>query len=274
MAANTLLVFPVLQRKIPISTRGEAVFPKINFKDLKDYTFSISDSTETLNEKLWGKIIEERINLYHLATQCKSKKDLYKLLRWPNKEDFTYEDYRYLDYEPLCATFTEKIIVGYQDVFERDLEAFGQVDFNVDLYAVVLLVGGEYFGHVYCWISPTNPDLAFCIGIRSRVDWIFYKNKYQNRDRTPISSLLFEGVRRFALFKGALYMVIYQPLQVIRSIAPRIGFEPLSEKRYPGRDIGQSIYTWGYLERPYEKALIRNTEEPITDDVGEFVLKE
>ncbi|SPN79495.1 Hypothetical protein ZAZAV_341 [Cedratvirus Zaza IHUMI] len=273
MAANTLLVFPVLQRRV---ARGELRFPKINFKDLKDYTFSLSDSTETLNEKLWGKIIEERINLYHLATQCKSKKDLYKLLRWPNKEDFTYEDYRYLDREPLCSTFMEKIVAGYQDIFERDLEAFEQDNFNVDLYAVVLLNRGEYFGHVYCWISPTNPELAFCIGIRSRVDWIFYKSKYAQSalSKVPISSLLFEGVRRFASIKGAGSMIIYQPLEVIRNIAPRVGFQPLPEDLYEPKDIGRSIFNYTFLIRPYEEALIRNTEEPVVEQIGEFVLKE
>jgi hypothetical protein len=276
MATTTLLVFPVTRRGNITFPRDQARFPKINFRQLVDYTFSLSDSTETLNNKLWGKVIEERINLFHLATQCKKQDnhEVYKLKRWPNKDDFTYEDYRYIDYQPLCSTFTEKIIVGYQDIFERDLEAFEQMDFTVDLYAVVLLIGGEYFGHVYTWISPTNPNLAFCIGIRSRVDWIFYKTKYQNRVRTPISSLLFEGVRRFASIKGARSMIIYQPLEVIRSIAPRLGFELLDEDRYEAEDIGESIYSHTYLTRPFEEALIRNTEEPITDDVGEFVLKE
>lgn len=277
MSQNTLLVFPIL-------SRGKRVrFPKINFKDLVDYRFSITDSKETLNLKLWGKVIEERINLFHLATQCKrGGQEVYKLLKWPNKEgftkfserDFTYEDYRYLENKPLCSTFTEKIIVGYQDIFDRDLEAFEKKDFTVDLYAIVLLVQGEYFGHVYSWISPTNPNLAFCIGIRSRVDWVFYKNKYPNRVGTPISSLLFEGVRRFASIGGATSMIIYQPLEVIRNIAPRLGFTLLAEDDYDPEDIGISIYDYTLLDRPFEEALVRDTEQPITEDVGEFVLKE
>ncbi|QIN54402.1 hypothetical protein [Cedratvirus kamchatka] len=269
MATSTLLVFPVLRRE-------KANFPKISFRQLKDHTFSLSDNVQTLNHKLWEKVIEERINLLHLNTQCRRGEDLYKILRWKDKDDYTYEDYRYIDYKPLCYTFIEKIAGGYQDVFERDLEAFEQDDFNVDLYAVVLLNRGEYFGHVYTWISPEDPNLAFFIGIRSRVDWIFYKSKYPNSPltKTPISSLLFEGVRRFASIKGAKSMIIYQPLQVIRNIAPRSGFEPLPEDLYDREDIGRSIFSHTYLARPFEDALVRSTEEPIVQEVGEFILKE
>ncbi|SPN79649.1 Hypothetical protein BRZCDTV_453 [Brazilian cedratvirus IHUMI] len=269
MSWATLLVFPVLPK-------GKVHFPKISFTQLKDYTFSLSDETQTLNDKLWNKVVEERINLLHLTTQCKTGDDVYKIRRWKNKEDYTYEDYRYIDYKPLCSTFTQKIIVGYQDIFDRDLEAFAQVNFNVDLYAVVLLKKGEYFGHVYTWISPEDPNLAFCIGIRSRVDWVFYKNKYQESAlvKTPISSLLFEGVRRFASIKGARSMIIYQPLEVIRNIAPRLGFEPLPEDLYNPQVIGISIYDYILLDRPFEEALVRNTEEAIVEQVGEFVLKD
>lgn len=269
MSWATLLVFPVLPRE-------RARFPKISFTQLVNYAFSLSDSLQVLNDKLWSKIIEERINLLHLTMQCRKGGDVYKIVRWKSKDNYTHEDYRYLDHESLCNTFTQKIIVGYQDIFERDLEAFAQTDFNVDLYAVVLLNRGEYFGHVYTWISPENPNLAFCIGIRSRVDWIFYKSKHGESTlvKTPISSLLFEGVRRFASIKGAKFMIIYQPLEVIRNIAPRIGFDLLPEDLYDSKFIGISIYNHLLLDRPFEEALIRNTEDPVVEQVGEFLLKD
>lgn len=276
MSWATLLVFPVLPREEDRFPGENITFPKIRFTQLRDYTFSVSDDVQTLNDKLWSKVIEERINLLHLATQCKREEDLYKIRRWKGKDDYTHEDYRYIDYKPLCSTFTQKIIAGYQDIFDRDLEAFAQINFNVDLYAVVLLNRGEYFGHVYAWISPEDPNLAFCIGIRSRVDWIFYRNKYQESAlvKTPISSLLFEGVRRFASIKGARSMIIYQPLEVIRNIAPRAGFEPLPEDVYDPEVIGTSIFNHTLVDRPFEEALVRNTEEAVVEQVGEFVLKD
>ncbi|QIN54424.1 hypothetical protein [Cedratvirus kamchatka] len=84
------------------------------------------------------------------------------------------------------------------DVFSRDQDVFRpRVTYNVTVYATVLFVDDEYYGHIYSWVSPNNPDYCVCIGIRSRVDSFFIRE--EREESISVAALLLEGVRRFAL---------------------------------------------------------------------------
>ena len=168
-----------------------------------------------------------------------------------NKTDYQNDDrYRQLDYwlqsevneyiKRLGSTnvdinqwcpLLDKKINAYQDVYRRDLLAFKQIGFNVDIHAVVLLYNGEYQGHVYIWNQPKikqkrrstekKEKHLMVMGIRNRIDTIW------NRDDSSLRNIalyLFEGVRLFADYLDLTKIAIVEPFAVIEQIVTKIGF--------------------------------------------------
>lgn len=92
---------------------------------------------------------------------------------------------------------------------------------TTDVYACVLIRKGEYFGHIYAWISA-NPKGRFCsfVGIRARID-----NAALGKDRLEGTALyLLEAVRQFALAKGATHMYVIDPVNRMPCILQEKGF--------------------------------------------------
>ena len=192
--------------------------------------------------KMLYKICEiERRRLADISTFCAEY----------NKTDYQNDDrYRQLDYwlqsdvneyiKRLGSTnvdinqwcpLLDKKINAYQDVYRRDLLAFKQIGFNVDIYAVVLLYNGEYQGHVYIWNQPKikqkrrstekKEKHLMVMGIRNRIDTIW------NRDDSSLRNIalyLFEGVRLFADYLDLTKIAIVEPFAVIEQIVTKIGF--------------------------------------------------
>jgi hypothetical protein len=129
------------------------------------------------------------------------------------------------------------------DVFTRDREAMLQNGFNVRTHAVVLIYRGEYYGHIYTWISPVNVDMCFAMGIRARVDNLFLD---ANRRLMNISHILLEGVRRFALGMGCTSISVPRPFPVMENILEQLGFEA---ETIDGPLVGESINMGGGEEQ-------------------------
>jgi len=77
------------------------------------------------------------------------------------------------------------------------------------------------------------------MGIRNRVDSLFIK--YTNENLRNVSYYLLEGVRRFALSKGAANIIITYPRLIMQKILPTLGFVRTEEKEISDKLIGQSI---------------------------------
>ena len=152
----------------------------------------------------------------------------------------------------------DKTIEAYQDVYRRDLLAFKQIGFNVDIHAVVLLYNSEYQGHVYIWNQPKiklgrgrstekKDKHLMVMGIRNRIDTIW------NRDDSSLRNValyLFEGIRRFAEYMDMNKIVIVEPFPVIEQIVTKIGF---INNYISAEIIGNSIseYTSWNVEKFY-----------------------
>ena len=139
-----------------------------------------------------------------------------------------------LDIETWCPRLKAQI-TAYRDVYYRDILAFKQEDFNVDIYAVVLLYQGQYQGHVYVWKRANRRKYLMVMGIRNRIDTIW------NRDDSSLRNIalyLFEGVRRFANYLEIKYITVVQPFNIIRDLLRKIGYVYVS---ISDRIIGTSI---------------------------------
>jgi hypothetical protein len=139
--------------------------------------------------------------------------------------------------DPSCGVFSERIS-AYLDVFVRDEHALDQTNFDSPIYVVVVLNNGEYYGHIYIWISHHR---CYAIGIRSRVDAVFLRGT--SRELRNIAQYLFEGVRLFALFHGYDHFYVTFPLDSILSLLKSIGFNRKMEflTKYLGHNIAYYI---------------------------------
>jgi hypothetical protein len=116
----------------------------------------------------------------------------------------------------------------YREVTSRDQDALEQKNFNVVLYAIVLLQklsNGEfeYHGHIYGWQSPKNKELFFGMGIRNRSDSLF--RKAENRHFSNVSGFLLEGLRRLCLNLNSSKCIIVSAKKIMTTILPKYGFE-------------------------------------------------
>lgn len=120
-----------------------------------------------------------------------------------------------------CAKFLLRIN-DFKEILSRDDDALNYTNILGDIYAVVLVYQGQYQGHIYTWLSPHDPTYCCAMGIRNRIDTIF--TLYSGDNISNVSSYLFEGVRRFALSKGASHLVVPYPRPIMTKLLPKIGF--------------------------------------------------
>ena len=126
------------------------------------------------------------------------------------------------DADEACAKYAV-VEYGIREVISRDTDALEQRHFNVELHAVVLLnKENEYWGHIYAWVSPTEHNYCFAMGIRSRVDSILLSKV--GKTVRNVSGYLLEGVRQFALSKGCHTIIIPSPMPVMKGILTKLGF--------------------------------------------------
>ena len=94
---------------------------------------------------------------------------------------------------------------------------------NEGLYAIVLVVNEEYYGHIYTWKREEYPDTLFTMGIRARPDLPFLRREYEVE--LKVSNHLLEAVRLYADQQGLTRVVIPQPLSHMQGILRRLGFQ-------------------------------------------------
>lgn len=139
----------------------------------------------------------------------------------------------YLDPER-CQKFWE-ISWGYDDVHSLDRSVSEELQQMQPISVVVVTHNGQYAGHIYVWIAPTDPTLCLMIGIRNRVDNVFIRGY---PDYLPnVSLYLLDGCREFALRHGATRLAVVYPLHVMVSILTRLGFQ---QERLTNADISLS----------------------------------
>jgi hypothetical protein len=187
----------------------------------------------------------------------------------------TIENQVYINYfdstlqqkEENCKLFKQRE-KDYLEVISRDQDALTYDHVKVQLYAHVLVYNNIYQGHIYSWLSPYNTDYCFAMGIRNRIDSIFTRHLENNLKN--ISHYLLEGVRRFAISKGANHFIITYPKPIMIKILPTLGFERLS---ISNKLIGQSISpgSFGNCNNCYK---LIDVIKPITDYEMTFLLIE
>ena len=235
MESVRLLCFPVQSVTDPFKLE-----PVGNMTPIFEFKRSTVDwSSNNLSGMLNKQVKNNYIDLNQLSGMCEYPPGYEQALYITDYTDdifrivtdyYTTSEKKTVQCEKFFKQFT-----GHVDVLERDQEVFNQTDWNVTTYAIVLLYKGEYFGHIYTWLSPIDSTTCFAMGIRGRVDSVFRTDKLQN-----VASYLLEGVRRFALAKGARSIIITHPLDVMRVILLRLGFTmTLSEnKSHIGKSLG------------------------------------
>jgi hypothetical protein len=132
-----------------------------------------------------------------------------------------------------CKLFIERSN-DYDEVISRDQDALNYDDVDVELHAVVLIFINTYHGHIYAWLGKNN--YCYAMGIRNKVDSIFTRS-FENNLKN-VSHFLLEGVRLFALSKGASEFVVTYPKPIMVKILPTLGFENMQIQTFL---IGNSI---------------------------------
>lgn len=260
MEGITLLTFPV-QNKFTDPFR---LYVK-DIEEIEQPVWDVNASSLLLSQTLSQQSYYSLFNLHFLLALCEDKEEAYTVES--GGENFRVRNYRVADQSRPCAKL-QTAFNSFIDVFARDEDVFRpKVTYNVQIYATVLLLDGDYYGHIYSWISPTDKDVCVFIGIRSRVDAFFIRE--ETGKGPSVASLLLEGVRRFALSFSCKQMVVLRPLKVMRTLLPSFGF--VREDRISGRIIGKSISN--HREEDCRDCMTRDTTEPINQDVQTFILK-
>ena len=232
-----LIAFPVQLVSDPfrVHRAGETYYP---FRLPRCPTDWSSRDPAVLSQSLQCQVRNNYADFDQLSGMCQEPS--YREQLWtgiydePTKKVSVLQNY-YVSQEQKeeeCQKFLQRL-KGYQDTLSRDQDVFNQKDWDVRTYAIVLLYKGEYFGHIYAWLSPSKPPRCFAMGIRGRVDSVFREDQLQN-----VSAYLFEGVRKFALAKGCQAMTVTKPLRIMEAILKRMGFE---RKTVVGETIGRSL---------------------------------
>lgn len=232
-----LIAFPIrsVANSFKLPSGGASFYPFTFTRCSADWS---SKDPVLLSEALNCQIENNWEDYIQLLFMCDSPQGfenaLYTTTHLDNQDQIVKDYYRSPEQKAeQCAKFLARL-KGLFDVFERDQEVFNQTNWNVQTYAIVVLYKGEYFGHIYTWISPVEKWICFAMGIRGRVDSVFSKDNLQN-----LSGYLLEGARRFALAKGCRAIVVTHPLDVMKSILTKMGFLPFTlEKQYIGRSLG------------------------------------
>lgn len=122
----------------------------------------------------------------------------------------------------IVATLDESRSTSYHSIystlFEEDIQVFNQIDWDVTTYAVVLLLEGAYYAHVYTWCSPIVPEICFTMGIRSRI------SHHGRDDKIPnVTRILFNEIKNFMMNCRTLYVTY--PFTSMIPILEREGFQ-------------------------------------------------
>jgi len=176
-------------------------------------------STETLYKQVVNELVDYRIyeECFRLSKVIKNepsvqqyKNNVYRINFENGKEKVIFLNLPYSKYE--AEQIFENSTYFYMEIFSRDEDALNgytnrdkSMKFDSDLYAIVLLKENNYIGHIYSWISPNNSDYCFALGIRRSVHFLFEESE------KSVSRKLFEGVRQFALKKGAKTINVDSP---------------------------------------------------------------
>lgn len=231
-----LLAFPIqpVSNPIRLPTAKTLVHPFSLTHYPVDWS---SDDPKRLSEALNSQIKNNYTDFSQLDILCRNPAGFEQVLYTTNFVEGTQELVKNYYKSPeqkaeQCKKFLQRFH-GLVDVLERDQDVFNQRTWNVQTYAIVVLYKGEYFGHIYTWVSPVDPSLCFAMGIRGRVDSVFIEDNLQN-----LSHYLLEGVRRFALAKGCSSIVVTHPLDTMKSILTRLGFRG---SLIPRTTIGESL---------------------------------
>ena len=214
-----LLCFPIQSVTDPFKLEPVAnMTPIFNFK-----RYVVDWSSDNLFETLNNQVKNNYTDINQLSAMCEFPPGYEQALYTTDYTDNIFrivtDYYTTAEKKTLQCQKFFKQFAGHVDVLERDQEVFNQTTWNVTTYAIVLLYKGEYFGHIYAWLSPTDSTTCFAMGIRGRVDSVFREDKLQN-----VASYLLEGVRRFALAKRASSIIITHPLPIMQIILSQLGF--------------------------------------------------
>lgn len=229
MSAPHILVFPIIRQEQTIRL-PEAISPyrdeitMFSAKPTLDWT---SRDPNVLTQNLRRQVDHEALKLVEYARMiCGGRPPRPDLIRQEygvSQEEFekACKDLaaKGQDYRDLMAMYDEKaFLLGYDHPVGGEWQF---IDLDSQLYAVVLIYRGEYYGHIYSFISPTEPEYGFAVGIRSRVDIRFLGEETLYN----IPYYLLEGVRRFLVHSGSRYLVIPDPVERMAQFLTRLGFQ-------------------------------------------------
>lgn len=235
----TILTFPVIKDEY-FTTKQYKFYEEIQYIPWDD----IKRDIISLNQALRDQIGANYLNFIRLYNQCEKKED-HNITTIIQGADNSPDGQNIIKNYPINQEMIKNICQKFHrysddtiDVMRRDVLAINQRDFNVEIYAVVLINNNQYYGHIYTWMSPTNNNVSIAMGIRGRVDNLFLR---EIGEALPnVSSYLLEGVRRFALINGATKIIIPYPLDVMGRILPTFGFR-LALPPPPDSIIGNSL---------------------------------
>ena len=125
--------------------------------------------------------------------------------------------------DKVCRKFKQRYR-AYGEVLNRDQDALTKVVNNVELYVTLAFQDDIYQGHIYTWISPTDSNYCFSMGIRNRVDALILRELDSSDLVRGVSYYLFEGVRRLALAKGCSEIYVATPTRIMRPILEKLQF--------------------------------------------------
>jgi hypothetical protein len=210
-------------------------------------------NSKHLSSILVKQINRNFINYDKIKKSCENKRDIEII-----NNDISF--FPYDSCEELCNKFLT-MAPGYEDTFIRDYEAIRQENFNVDIYAIVLLKNNTYYGHIYSWLSPIEKSFCIGMGIRSKIDNLFI-NKLNN-----ISSYLLEGLRLFALHYNCDSIIINEPLLSMRNILLKLNFKTITLSE---EVIGKSLNS--DEGKNIKHGFILNCKNKLTDEDINFVI--
>jgi hypothetical protein len=203
-------------------------------------------TSEYLSEVLQNQILVNWLNLSQIMHRVNTPADT-SICTYFNYDNIDYSAFgnrkwigrTYTKTNSVCQAY-KKMYDGFLDALSRDTDATKHTryptyeEFNVEIYAIVLIDCGEYHGHIYSWLSP-DKKVCCAMGIRTGIDAPLLKST--NCGLKNASGYLLEGVRRFALHKKVSEVVIANPIPVMRGILTMLGFKSFKMTHKESREL-------------------------------------
>lgn len=248
--------FPIIKFKKEFTLNDDIIPEAINWT---------SDNPTTLSSSLWNQCLINRKQAIAISSQLDNNSEYLDIPMYYNPELLIYRDIKVSMKELVensrnpqtvrhdIRRFVETIRL---DLSRRDLDFFKQKSFNINPYAIVVLKNNNYQGHIYSWIPNKkiwwflnhpnidhpgdyqvdnvyqiydvlkgNEKIVIAIGIRARTDQIIMKKINPSIIVDNMANYLLEGVRRFAYFKGANFILISNPIASMVDILDTLGFK-------------------------------------------------